>query len=90
MKQEEKKLTFVFVYTFFQPPKLPLPNIEMTLKRYLDAVETFTPPDQFSATSKLVQDFLDDQQKVKAIMDLLRQKENKEESWVSYMYSHSM
>ena len=81
----------MFLYThFFQPPKLPLPNIEMTLKRYLDAVETFTPPDQFSATSKLVQDFLDDQQKVKAIMDLLRQKENKEESWVSYMYSNSM
>ena len=39
----------------FQPPKLPLPNIELTLKRYLNAVETFTPPDQFSATSKLVQ-----------------------------------
>ena len=68
---------------FFQPPKLPLPNIEMTLKRYLNAVESFTGPDQFAATSILVQEFLDDQQKIKAIMDLLRQKTENEESWVS-------
>ena len=51
----DSEYTFSCPFFLFQPPKLPLPNIELTLKRYLNAVETFTPPDQFSATSKLVQ-----------------------------------
>ena len=49
-------------------------------------MESFTGPDQLAATSILVQEFLDDQQKVQAIMDLLRQKTENEESWVSNTY----
>ena len=55
-QNQTKSHMYIFFPNFlFQPPKLPLPIIELTLKRYLNAVETFTPPDQFSATSKLVQ-----------------------------------
>lgn len=66
-----------------QPPKLPLPDVEQTLQRYLDAVETFTPPDQLAATKINVQSLLEDKQKTQAIMELLQQKFEKEESWVN-------
>ena len=56
--------------------------MELTLQRYLDAVETFTPPDQLAATKMNVQSLLEDKQKIQAIMALLQQKFDQEENWV--------
>jgi hypothetical protein len=47
------------------------------MKRYLNAVESFTPTDQFAMTSKglkKVEDFLAYKEKVAAINNLLQQK----------------
>ncbi len=63
--------------------KLPLPGIEATLKRYLDAVETFTPPDQFESTKKHVEEFMADSEKMAAIQKFLEERFNTEENWVT-------
>ena len=73
-----------FFYFLQQPPKLPLPDVELTLQRYLDAVETFTPTDQLVTTKMNVQNLLEDKQKIQAIMELLQQKFDKEENWVLF------
>ena len=79
----ESKAPFFYLTLFLlQPPKLPLPNIDETMRRYLDAVKTFTAPDDFIATTKLVEEFLDDQEKKAAIMALLQKKDAEEDSWV--------
>ena len=80
-----KKQSFSsFFYFLQQPPKLPLPDVELTLQRYLDAVETFTPTDQLVTTKMNVQNLLEDKQKIQAIMELLQQKFDKEENWVLF------
>ena len=61
--------------------------MELTLQRYLDAVETFTPPDQLAATKMNVQSLLEDKQKIQAIMALLQQKFDQEENWVQIFSS---
>ena len=48
----------------------------------MNAVETFTPPDQLAMTSKMVEQFLNDKQKVEAIMAFLQQKFDQQENWV--------
>jgi hypothetical protein len=53
------------------------------MKRYLNAVESFTPTDQFAMTSKVVEDFLADKEKVAAIKNLLQQKFDSLDSWVN-------
>ena len=58
--------------------------MELTLQRYLDAVETFTPTDQLATTKMNVQNLLEDKQKIQAIMELLQQKFDKEENWVLF------
>ena len=54
----------------------------MTLKRYLDAVQTFTPSDQLATTSAYVQEFGEDKPKIEAINKLLQEKFDQEENWV--------
>ena len=81
------KIVFGFRITktthhFLQPPKLPIPDIPATLKRYLNAVETFTPSDDLEKTTKYVDQFLQDEDKTKEIMAFLEKKNEAEENWV--------
>ena len=81
------KIVFGFRITktthhFLQPPKLPLPDIPATLKRYLNAVETFTPSEDLEKTNKYVDQFLQDEEKTKEIMTFLEKKNEVEENWV--------
>ena len=43
----------------FQPslPRLPIPKLEGTCRRYLDALRPLLPPDQYQRTEKIVKEF---------------------------------
>ena len=60
-----------------------MPDIQLTLERYLNAVQTFTPSDQLETTSGHVQDLMADEQKIQAIKQRLQQAFESQESWVS-------
>ena len=53
------------------------------MKRYLDAIETFTPSDELAVTTKYVEEFLHNQERRDKIMGHLQEKFDKEENWVS-------
>ena len=53
------------------------------MKRYLDAIETFTPTDELAVTTKYVEEFLHNQERRDKIMGHLQEKFDKEENWVS-------
>ena len=63
------------------------------MKRYLDAIETFTPTDELAVTTKYVEEFLHNQERRDKIMGHLQEKFDKEENWVSvanfsYFFGH--
>ena len=53
------------------------------MKRYLDAIETFTPSEELAVTTKYVEEFLHNQERRDKIMGHLQEKFDKEENWVS-------
>ena len=64
------------------PPKLPVPNVERTLSRYLDAVRAFIPEPDLKKSEKIVQNFLNKKDDVEAIEAKLRLRSEEVENWV--------
>ena len=56
-------------------PKLPLPNINETMEKYLDAVVAYISPDDYERTKGHVKDFLsheDDLDRIKRFTNIER------------------
>lgn len=62
-------------------PKLPVPDLETTMQRYLDAVQPLVTESQLEHTRTLVQSFLDDPGPT--IQDALIQRRSRMDNWVS-------
>lgn len=73
-----------------QPGKLPIPPVKDTMRRYLEAVETFTPQSQMEKTSRLVEEFLADEEKIEAITKLLQERSESLDSWAYQWWLEDM
>jgi hypothetical protein len=78
-RTQTKLSNFFFIQKL---PKLPVPNVERTLSRYLDAIRAFIPESDFQKSEKIVQNFLDNKKDVEAIEAKLRQRAEDVENWV--------
>ena len=65
-----------------------MPNVEKTLSRYLDAIRSFIPENDFATTAKHVQKFLQDKQAIQDIEARLKERAEREENWVSFFSCH--
>lgn len=63
-------------------PSLPLPPLDVTLKKYLESVKPFVTPEELAHTEKLVKEFQNGAGKV--LHQKLSEKASKSRNWVSY------
>ena len=63
-------------------PKLPLPNINETMERYLDAVVAYISPEDYERTKGQVKLFLSQGDDLEKINNFLQKKNEENKNWV--------
>ena len=63
-------------------PKLPLPNINETMEKYLDAVVAYISPDDYERTKDNVKAFLSHEDDLEKITRFLENKNEENKNWV--------
>ena len=63
-------------------PKLPLPNINETMERYLDAVVAYISPEDYERTKGQVKLFLSHGDDLEKINNFLQKKNEENKNWV--------
>ena len=63
-------------------PKLPLPNINETMEKYLDAVVAYISPDDYERTKDNVKAFLSHEDDLEKITKFLENKNEENKNWV--------
>ncbi len=63
-------------------PRLPLPDVDKTLDRYLDAIEAIVTEDEFEATKAKVEAFKSDSTLIEGINEHLKERGENEDNWV--------
>ena len=67
-------------------PKLPLPNINETMEKYLDAVVAYISPDDYERTKGQVKLFLSQGDDLDKINSFLQKKNEENKNWVINIY----
>ena len=67
-------------------PKLPLPNINETMEKYLDAVVAYISPDDYERTKGHVKDFLSHEDDLDKIKRFLEKRNEENANWVIVLY----
>ena len=71
-------------------PPLPLPDIDATLDRYLDALKAVIPVDQMAETEKLVTEFRQNDDLKQRVDRALEERSQKKQNWVGWMLLKSL
>ena len=63
-------------------PKLPLPNINETMEKYLDSVVAYISPHDYERTKTHVKAFLSNEEDLKKIDEFLAKRNMETQNWV--------
>ena len=68
-------------------PKLPLPNINETMEKYLDSVVAYVSPDDYERTKGHVKEFLSHEDDLEKIKRFLEKRNEENANWVMVGYN---
>ena len=71
-------------------PKLPLPNINETMEKYLDSVVAFISPHDYKRTKTHVEAFLSNEADLKKIDAFLAKRNMETQNWVILLFQKLM
>ena len=69
-------------------PKLPLPNINETMEKYLDSVVAFISPHDYKRTKTHVEAFLSNEADLKKIDAFLAKRNMETQNWVILLFQN--
>ena len=69
-------------------PKLPLPNINETMEKYLDSVAAYISPNDYERTKTHVKAFLSNEEDLKKIDEFLAKRNMETQNWVILLFQN--